>query len=342
MVMAADALWVSEHEIADLLTLADAIDVLADAHRLYARGEAANMARTHAEAAGSNLHAVGGLLTGSGVAGTKTWIHTPGGASPLLILFSPVTGEVLGVVEAFAVGKLRTAATAGLGTRELARRDADTLALLGTGKQAITQAEAVHAVRPLRAIRVFGRDAARREAFVARLAERVPADVTGHDSVDAVLDGERGVVTLVTRAAEPLLLGPHVLDGVHVNAVGAIMPGRRELDAEAVGRCQVVAVDSREQALHDSSELAVAVDAGRLEWESVHELGALLEGSAAGRTDERDVTLFKALGVGIADVALGVELLRRARGAGAGAPLPRSEASRSGLNDLDSRRTTRV
>jgi len=218
---------------------------------------------------------------------------------------------VIGLVEAFALGRLRTAATTGLATRLLARPDADVLALLGTGKQALEQVRAVAEVRHVREVRIFGRDRERRAALAGCVAEELGVDVTEHGHVAAALRGA-SIVTTMTRAADPIVMGPMLEPGTHVTAAGAIVPTRRELDAAAVARCNVVASDSRPQAERDSGELRAAVASGALRWEAVLELGDLVAG-APGRGAPEDITLFKALGVGLADVALGVEALRRAQ-----------------------------
>ncbi|MBS1677615.1 MAG: ornithine cyclodeaminase family protein [Actinobacteria bacterium] len=316
-------LWISDAVAAELLPLAEAIDVLADAHRAYLEGRAGNMARAHLRWEGSILHAVGGVL--DQYAGTKTWLYTPGGAKPLLILFSLRDGSVAAAVEAFGMGKNRTAATSGLATRVMARSDATTLALLGTGSQAFAQAQAVAAVRDLTEIRLFGRDAGRREGLAERLRAELGVAVTPCGSAEeAVADAD--VVTTVTRSSEPFLSGAALRSGMHVNAVGAIVPTRRELDVSAVARFGRIAVDSVPQAEADAGELIAAVAAGELAWEAVAELGAVV--AEAPPRDPAELTLFKSLGVGIADVAIGVELLRRARSAGAGEPLPGSVSER--------------
>jgi len=321
------ALWLDEPAIAELLSLPDAIDVLADAYRLSAHGLAASMRRAHLREGDAILHAVGGTIAGAGLTGTKTWVYTPKGAAPLLVLFSLDDGRVLGVLEAFHLGQLRTAATTGLGTRVLARDDARTLALLGTGKQAHTQASAVLAVRPgIEAVRLFGRDADRRGRLAARLRSDHGVEVSEHgDPADAVAGAD--VITSVTRAAEPLLTGAMIAPGAHINAVGAIVPSRRELDESAVGRCDVVVADSAAQARDDAGELRAAVAAGRLSWDAVQDLAAVVDGTPRTLRDPDDVTLLKALGVGLSDVALGAEVLRRARASGAGRPVERPAAN---------------
>ena len=308
-------LWIGEAEVAELLSLEDAIEVLARSFRLQAGGEASSMPRAHLRRGDSILHAVGGAIDEDDLVGTKTWAYTPRGAAPLLVLFSSSDGHVRGVVEAFRLGQLRTAATSGLATRALARADARTLALLGTGKQARAQAEAVAAVREIREVRLFGRDADRRAELAEQLRERLGADVVELGEVGEALAGA-DVATAVTRAAAPIVTGEMIEPGLHLNAVGAIVPSRRELAPSAVAAFDAVVVDSLEQARDDAGELRAAADEGLIDWARVGELGAICaEGGAAGR-GAAETTLFKALGVGLSDVALGAEIVRRAQSAG--------------------------
>ncbi len=318
--MADPAVWISEREVADLLSLEEAVDVLADAYRLQSQGKAASMRRAHVREGDAILHAVGGTLAGAGLTGTKTWTYTPGGAAPLLILFSLQDGRVLAVIEAFAMGQMRTAATSGLGTRVLAAADADSLALLGTGKQAFTQAQAVASVRPLRRIRLFGRRTEPRAALAQRLRDELSVEVSEHGDVAEAIDGAR-IVTAITRSAEPIVRADMLAPGVHVNAVGSIVPSRRELDEGAVGRCAAVVADSVEQARDDAGELRAAVAAGLLDWGTVRGLAEVVDTPTEVLRGPDDITLFKALGVGLSDVALGAEIRRRALASGVGRSL---------------------
>jgi alanine dehydrogenase len=316
-----DPLYIDERTAADLLGLSEAIDALADVHRRYADGDASNMVKTQVQVGPANLHAVGGAIPGQDVAGTKTWMHTPGGAQPVLVLFDPSDGSVLALIEAFALGQRRTGATSALATRELARSDARRFVLVGTGKQAAAQAEAVAAVRALTDIIVVGRDRERRRTCADRVRARVDVEVSDESSVSAAL-AQADVVTLVTRAKEPFVTAADLPAGVHVNGIGAILPDRAELDVDAVARCSVIAVDSRPQAQAGSGELHAAWADGRVAESDVAELGEILTGRAPGRQEDNEVTFFKAMGVGIADVALGAEVLRRARECDLGSPLP--------------------
>ena len=303
--------WVSEADVARLVTLNETIDILRPAYAGAAQGEALALPRAHVAWDGGLLHCVGGIVPAAGVCGIKTWAYTSRGARPFVVVFATADGAVRGLVDAVTLGRLRTAATAAIGTDHLARRDASTLALIGTGRQALSQALAVAAVRPLTAVRVFGRDPDRRGAFAATLADSLPAAISEHGRIEDAVDGA-DIITTVTRAQEPLLRGALLAPGVHVNAVGAIVASNAELDTAAVRRADIVAVDSRGQAREDARDLRLAVEAGVLRWVDVLELGEFEAAeSARGRTSDDQVTLLRTLGLGIADIALAHAVLQR-------------------------------
>jgi len=277
------------------------------------------MAKTHVRWNGGTMHAIGAVFTDVGLLGVKTWAHTPKGAAPLEILWDAETGKLLAVIEAFAMGQLRTAGMAGLATDYLATSNADAMAVCGTGRQAMSQVAAVHAVRPLRLARVCGRDAERRETFAARIRSElgIAAEVCG-DVREAVADAP--IVTLITRAKEPFLTHDMPARGAHINAMGAITPEHREFAPALLQRCAVVAVDSVEQAKTLSGELIAAWggDFARPGFAALSERVA----SGARRPEHADLTLFKSLGVGIADLALAEALYGLARERGLGLELP--------------------
>jgi ornithine cyclodeaminase len=293
-----------------LLRLDAAIAAVDDALQREAAGRARTMAKTHiAWGDGHTLHALGGEV--GGMVGTKTWAHTAGGAAPLLVLWDAGSGALVAVVEAFALGQLRTAALSGVATRALAAPDADELAIVGTGRQALAQVAAVDAVRPLRRIRVWSRTPAHAEAFAARLRAAGAPDVVVAPAVANAVAGA-GVVTTATRARSPIVAAAMLSAGVHVNAVGAITPDRAEIDIDVLDRCAVVAADDPDAARRLARELAGDT--------TITPLSAIVAGGP-GRPEGADVTLFRALGIGLADVALGAELVRRAAASGTGRPL---------------------
>jgi alanine dehydrogenase len=319
-------LWISEADVAELLTIDDALRAL---RRTFARDPAnsVTMRRGHARLGESILHAVGGISATDQVAGTKTWLYTPRGASPLTILYG-LEGRLLAVIEAFRLGQWRTAATTALATDVLARADADRLAVIGTGRQALSQVIAVAGVRELARVSVWGRDPARTARFAATVSEALGVEAATTVDVGAALSGA-GIVVTVSRAAEPLVDAAHLTPGMHLNAVGAIVPTRSELTPAAVGCFDVVVADSPEQARSDSGELTAAAESGLISWERVRSLQEILDRPELGRRSEQQLTLFKSMGVGMSDVALAAAVLGEARRRGVGTVLPATPSPHS-------------
>jgi ornithine cyclodeaminase len=340
MAARAPVLWISEADVTSLLDMATAVAALEQGLQLEARGEATNMTKTHVAWPGGNLHAIGASFTGTGlpaprdggtpaiggIAGTKTWAYTPKGSTPLLILFDSASGALLAVIEAFALGQLRTAAASGVATRRLARPEARTFAIIGTGEQALPQAAAVAAVRPIDAVRVFGRDPERRAAFARRLGEELGIPATGAGSVAAAVDGA-DIITLVTRSTEPFLRSAMVARGAHVNAIGAITPERAEFEPEILDRCDPIVADSVPQVQRLSREFIGYFEQGKKAWSAVTALSAIVA-AAQDRPPASDLTLFKAMGMGISDLSLGIECYRQAAEQGLGRSIPHPERAR--------------
>src|SRR5712692_2366086 len=248
-------LWISEADVAAMMDIGDAIKALEKALLAEARGEAKNMVKTHVGwDDGSTLHAIGAVFAKEQFAGTKTWAHTEGGATPLLILFDSETGGLKAIIEAFALGQLRTASTSGVATNLLAAKDADEFAIIGTGKQAITQVAAVVAVRSIRRIRVFGPNQERREQFAKRVKQEFEIETIAARSVAETVAGA-SIITVATRATEPILAAEMIASGAHINAIGAIVPSRAEIAVDVFARCSRIVVDSVPQAQKLSREL---------------------------------------------------------------------------------------
>ncbi len=325
-------LWISEADVVGLMGLDDAIGALEAGLRLEAEGAAQNMAKTHALwGGGHTLHAIGAVVPGARTVGTKTWAHTAGGATPLLVLWDSESGRLKAIVEAFALGQMRTGAVTGVATRWMATADADAMAIVGTGKQALTQVAAVNAVRPLSLLRVHSPRAASRAAFIAKVERQFDIEIGDCDSVAAATDGVP-LVTLVTRAREAFLGSAEVAKGAHLNAIGAITLEREEFRQDVFPRAGAVAVDTLDSVRRLSREFIEQYENGPGDWATVRPLSALI---AAGfeRNPEFDITLFKAMGMGISDLALGVEILDRAEQRGFGRPIEHPEKMQPRLTE---------
>jgi ornithine cyclodeaminase/alanine dehydrogenase-like protein (mu-crystallin family) len=234
-----------------------------------------------------------------------------------VMLADGVTGQLRALLDASAVTAIRTAAVSALATRLLAREDARTLAIVGTGVQARTHLEAIPLVRPIERVRIAGRTPDRAGAFVDELSGGVPFELEACESVEEALRGADIVVT-ATTSREPVLTRSWLEPGVHVNAVGASQPTSRELDTATVADAALF-TDRRESLENEAAEYRLALDEGLIEPAHVRaELGELLTGTATGRTSKDEITLFRSLGLAVFDVAAAAHVLAEAEVSGEG------------------------
>jgi len=235
----------------------------------------------------------------------------------VVVLFDRVHGGVRAILDGSAVTAIRTAAVSGVATEALARPDAGDLALLGSGVQAQTHLDAMLQARRLRRVRVFSRNAERREAFARRATARHGIDVQAVASAREAVEGADLVCT-VTASAEPVVQGEWLAPGAHVNAVGACTPAARELDTQAVLRAQLF-VDRRESAENEAGDYLIPLREGAIGADHIRaELGAVLAGNAPGRTSPDEITLFESLGLAVEDLAAADHVVREAEAQGIG------------------------
>lgn len=293
-------LVLSEHDVTDLLTMAECISVMEDALSALARGEVHNPLRQAIRAPGAP--GLLGLMP-AWRAGEKAYyglkevcvfpenpkrgLDTHLGA---VILHDGSTGEPLAVINAAAVTAIRTAAVSAVATKLLAREDAKVLTILGTGVQAKSHREAIPLVRPIEEIRMVGRGGNAEEA------------VRGAD-----------VIVTATNSREPILRREWLSPGVHINAVGSSIAAARELDGATVAAASLF-VDRRESTINESGDYLFAVVEGSIEGPShiKAELGEILTGAAEGRKSADETTLFKSLGLAIEDLAAAAFLFDKA------------------------------
>ena len=236
----------------------------------------------------------------------------------VVVSFDPETGTPQALMDATAITAIRTATGSALATRLLARPDARVLAIVGTGVQARSHAEALPLVRSFEEIRIAGRDPVRAEALAAELAAEVDAKTTATPTPkEAVLDAD--VICVTTHSPEPVIRRGWVAPGVHVNSVG-VNPAGGEIDPELV-RDALVAVEQRAAALADPPSGAMDLTGAGLGGDALVEMGELLSGRRPGRTSPDQITLYKSVGVAVQDAAAAAVILERAEAEGAGTQL---------------------
>lgn len=263
------------------------------------------------------------VLRSAGVMGASVYSthFRPGDLSMWIMLFSAVNGDLLAILHGREMSLWKTGATAAVAARHMARTDARTAALIGTGYFARTQLLGLAAVRPLARVRCYSRNAARREAFVAWARAQLPElAIEAASSAEAAARGADVVVT-VTTSPLPVIEGAWLAPGVHCNVMGQHDPRAREVDSEAVAGSRVV-VDSFAQAWNEKGEILIPLTEGRIAKEHVlGELGDVVAGRIAARRGDTDRTMFCSGGTALEYMGTCAMLLEKARAAGVGQEL---------------------
>jgi alanine dehydrogenase len=309
-------LLLREEEVQALLSVGDAIEALERTFRAQAEGRAVNLPRQRVRWPGGTLHVMAAGDLGSGYVGLKAYTAVGGQTRFVVLLFHAESGELLAIIEADRLGRLRTGAATGLATRYLARPDARVVGMIGAGRQAATQLMAVCAVRPIAEARVYSPTPERRAAFAHRMRETLGIPVQAVERPEAAVEGADILIT-ITSAREPVLRGAWLRPGVHLNAAGSNALLRRELDEEAIARADLIVIDSRAQGQIEAGDFLEPLERGRLQWERVYELRDVVAGRV-GRVHPEQITLFKSLGIALEDIAVAAVAYERARAQGVG------------------------
>jgi ornithine cyclodeaminase/alanine dehydrogenase-like protein (mu-crystallin family) len=305
-------LLLNEEEVRRLLTMELALEAVEAGLRKMALDEAHLIPRHRVVTDHSVLHLMGAAAKTLGLMGAKAYSTNRKGPPQFLVtLFDGRTGALLALIQADYLGQVRTGAASGIATRVMARADATTVGVFGSGKQARTQLEAICKVRKVRHVVVFSPSEEHRRAFAAEMSRRCETEVVpASRPEDAALD--RDIIVTATTSREPVLQGSWVPQGCHINAIGSNYLGRAELDVAALRRCTDVVVDSKDQARMEAGDFQQALEEGALHWSEIRELGQVIVGRYPVRRQPQDITLFKSLGIAIEDVVVAGRLYQKA------------------------------
>lgn len=307
-------LVLSHAQVVQLLPMDECIDVMAEALAALAKGQMYLPLRMIV--APPNAAGLMGLMPAyrSGDGGTPLYglkaicVFAANSArgkdshQGFVLLYSGETGEPLAVVNASAITSIRTAAVSAVATRLLARPDVGDLAIIGAGIQGRAHLQAMACVRPVRRVRVADQDGACARRFAREESLRYPFPIECVDTVQAAVRDADLIVT-VTSSFEPVLKREWISPGAHINAVGASLKTAREIDTATMAAARFF-VDRRESTLNESGDYLFALRDGAIGPEHIQaEIGELLLGSKAGRTSQDEITLFKALGLAVEDLA---------------------------------------
>jgi len=313
------AIFLREDDVIRLLPIKEALEMVEQGFKEQGNGTGVNLPRERAQAGNMGVTMMVAALGERGVGGFKAM----GAGKPLVMLYGGEPRQLLAVMEAGSLGQIRTGAASGVATRYMAREDASSVGIIGTGNQAITQLSAVCAVRPIRTIKAYSRTPERREEFCRTMSDSLGIQVSPVSSAQEAIQGTDIAIAITNvRTLDPVLMGDWLEPGMHINAAGANSLARRELDDNAVTRCSIIAADAVDQAKMECADLVMPANAGLLDWDTVLELGQVVTGKASGRAAASDITLFESQGIALEDVAVAAHIFERAIAEGKGEALP--------------------
>lgn len=323
-------LWVmlllSEADVRAVLPMADLIDAMEGALRQFSAGRVVQPVRTVLEVGPDRAYfgVMPAALDDPPAVGAKLVTvyernHARGLPSHLatIVLNDHETGALVAIVDGRYITEARTAAVSAVSVRLLARREASVLAIIGSGVQAHSHLEAITLVAPIADVRVWSPKAEHRETFARdnTASGRVPVRAVS-DPRTAIRGAD--VIVLATASRVPVVDSADVQDGAHICGVGACRPDQREMPTSLIARARVY-VDSRAGALKESGDILLPIAEGAIAADHLAgELGELAAGKVRGRTSDRDVTIFKSLGMAVEDVVAARLAVERARTRGRG------------------------
>jgi ornithine cyclodeaminase/alanine dehydrogenase len=228
----------------------------------------------------------------------------------LIVLNDIETGRVEAVMDGSHITAMRTGAVGGVATKYLASKDAVNLGIFGCGVQARTQLEAVREVRDIESVMVYDSDRSRMQEFVSRFLSTMNIR-TAKTSEEVVRNSD--IIVTATTSKTPVFNGTDLKPGTHINAIGAFTPDARELDDQTISKAKIV-IDSSEAAFEEAGDLIIPMRNKVIRREDIWaELGEVVSGSKPGRTSNEELTIFKSVGLGIQDAAVGRLVFEKAR-----------------------------
>ena len=317
------ALFLTEREVAQLLPMNECIDALEESFKHAASGDVEIKPRSRMRMPNGFFHFMAAADEAHSVFGYKAYpsFAGPGGSKFIVMLYDYDSGQLLSCMESGRLGQIRTGAASGLASKYMAREEAKSVAVFGSGFQARTQLEAICTACDIRQAKVYSRREEKRSEFANQMGERLELEIEAVSTPsECVSDAD--IVVTITSAREPVFDGKDLKPGTHVNAAGGNHWLRREIDEETVNRADLIVVDSLEQAKIECGDLLWLEARGSFRWSMVNELSEVVAGNIVGRSSEDSITVFESMGIGLEDIAAAQLVYKKALEQGVGQELP--------------------
>lgn len=321
-----ETLLLKQSEIKKLIKMKEVIENVETAYSVHARRKVQMPAKKYLffKKYGGDLRIMPCFIRGLDQAGVKCVNVHPQNHQKyglptvmgLIELVDPKTGFPIGVMDGTCITNMRTGAAGGVGTKYLARKDSETLGLVGAGVQALNQFMAIKEVMEIKEVKVSCRTCATRENFAKMITENYGINARAVDTIkEAVIDSD--VISTTTPAREPVIKREWVSDGTHINAMGADAPGKQELESHLIEKAKIV-IDCWDQASH-SGEINIPFQEGIIRRSDVHaKIGDIITGIKPGRESDKEITIFDSTGLAVQDVVTAWNIYEKALKEGVG------------------------
>jgi len=239
--------------------------------------------------------------------------------SGVIVLINPDTGEIISLMDAEYITSLRTGATSAVATDLLALKDVRTLGVIGAGIQAKSQIEAILEVRNIKKIKIYDLDF-NKSIKLSEDMKKLKGDTCNflavNSSHEAIADSE--IIVTATTSKSPVFDGSLLKNGTHINAIGSFKPHLRELDDQTITRSRIF-VDSYSSCFKEAGDIVIPLEKGIISEKNIHgELGELILKRKKGRENNKEITLFKSVGLAIQDIAVARNVYQKAEKANSG------------------------
>ena len=297
---------ITEKDVKNLLTMELAICSLEEIFKKESIKDSVNSSRIRINLPEGSLNFMAASSKSLNLIGTKSYIPKTKTAIKFYVqLYDGENGNLLSVIEANLMSRIRTGASSGLATKYLAKKNSSVLGIIGTGTQAIHQAIAICKVRKIKTINIYSRNVNNRKNFCALINKNINNvnAISVKTSKECVENAD--IITTITNSDSPVFSSKWIKPGTHINAAGSNVSTKREIDKETISKASTIVTDNIDQAKIECGDLIQPINIGITSWDKINTLSDLITGKIKGRSTDNEITIFESQGVAIEDLAIG-------------------------------------
>ena len=296
----------TEKDVKNLLTMELAICSLEEIFKKESIKDSVNSSRIRINLPEGSLNFMAASSKSLNLIGTKSYIPKTKTAIKFYVqLYDGENGNLLSVIEANLMSRIRTGAASGLATKYLAKKNSSVLGIIGTGTQALHQAIAICKVRKIKTINIYSRNVNNRKNFCALINKNINNvnAISVKTSKECVENAD--IITTITNSDSPVFSSKWIKPGTHINAAGSNVSTKREIDKETISKASTIVTDNIDQAKIECGDLIQPISIGITSWDKINTLSDLITGKIKGRSTDNEITIFESQGVAIEDLAIG-------------------------------------